>query len=535
MATTEDGIFYLDSVWTGQYPSVYWQLFCYSDKNWVLVCNKSGSGSFSGGTFTVTITLSTGASQTIIVTPPLHNYNFDYVNINTQIPAQTSTVGVYVTVRTVNYTENYNTDFSGIYEPQTPGEGTFSITNMSVSCTSTAEFKWTFLLSLDTVQDEYTTLKNGLTLRTSNMTFNENVASRRSTRAQYIGNTYSYHYDITLEGNNQNAIKALYTSTHPAKTLQISANVSMKSAFTRSASQTIETTHERETTVSVAVITPPPTFSSGWYSVAVNNTTSGGSSTFAYWIKDKSRARVTFDRQKINVSNLCGASIASYRVVVNNSSSYTALAATDTTEIDTNAMIVVGSNTLTVYAVDTRGNEYQAVTSSVTVYDYADPTLSSVSVYRCDEDGIQEDSGTYLYIRALASFSSVGGHNSITLRARYRPSSGDYGSYFPISNNIGVVKGDGLIDLNTVYYVEIYAIDAAGFSTSIVDFVRSRVKTFHVKDGGKAVGVGMVVSNEDDYTYHVGFDTYLYGTLTIGNTTITESDLQQLLALIENS
>ena len=45
----------------------------------------------------------------------------------------------------------------------------------------------------------------------------------------------------------------------------------------------------------------------------------------------------------------------------------------------------------------------------------------------------------------------------------------------------------------------------------------------------------MSVANEADYTYHIGFDTYLHGDLTIGTTTITEAQLQQLLQLIQNS
>lgn len=74
------------------------------------------------------------------------------------------------------------------------------------------------------------------------------------------------------------------------------------------------------------------------------------------------------------------------------------------------------SCTWTVTVTDSR-NRTASKTVSVTVYDYAPPTVSGITVHRCNADGTINDSGgEYLWIKPTFSLSSVNSKNSWSSR-----------------------------------------------------------------------------------------------------------------------
>lgn len=274
-----------------------------------------------------------------------------------------------------------------------------------------------------------------------------------------------------------------------------------------------------------------------------NNSASGGNSNFQYYIKGKSKMHGKLARNSVKDYGwtLRGSSIEKFLVTVDGVT-YTVLNDVSYPQFDTDFLRNVGSSTVSIVAVDTRGYQYPADnlptgdeldSVAYTVYDYAEPTLSSLSAYRSDSEGIQAADGTYIAMRATETHSSVGGNNTVSFVARYKPTSGSFGSDITLQNNTQLITGAGLISTTSAYLVEIEVTDTAGFTATFQQFISSALAVFSVKDGGKSVGVGMYVDTELDNTFHVSFDTYMHGDMYLGETKLTEAQLIALLNLIQ--
>ena len=86
------------------------------------------------------------------------------------------------------------------------------------------------------------------------------------------------------------------------------------------------------------------------------------------------------------------------------------------TSTNTSVLNSVDTNTWTVVVTDSR-NRTASKTVSATVYDYAPPTISGITVHRCNADGTINDSGgEYLWIKPTFSLSSVNSKNSWSSR-----------------------------------------------------------------------------------------------------------------------
>lgn len=86
------------------------------------------------------------------------------------------------------------------------------------------------------------------------------------------------------------------------------------------------------------------------------------------------------------------------------------------TSVNTSVLTTINTNTWTVTVTDSR-NRTASKQVSVTVYDYAPPTVSGIVVARTDSDGnVNNASGTYISMKPSYGISSVGspGKNSIS-------------------------------------------------------------------------------------------------------------------------
>lgn len=121
-----------------------------------------------------------------------------------------------------------------------------------------------------------------------------------------------------------------------------------------------------------------------------------------------------------------------------------------------------GTFTYTSNATDGRGRS-TSVSDIVTVYPYAKPTLTNVSIYRADSSGVADPAGTELGMTFTSGYSSVNGKNSATVYLEYRlaedntyntygaVTSGDVTS-LPIRVDKNYVTRLRIVDgLNTVY------------------------------------------------------------------------------------
>ncbi len=195
-----------------------------------------------------------------------------------------------------------------------------------------------------------------------------------------------------------------------------------------------------------------------------------------------------------------------------------------------------GSIPISIRVTDNRGNTGTYETA-IQVEPYSPPVLTAYETYRCDSTGAKNENGAYLYVQFSSyAISSCGGYNSITRHIMYKPTNSG-GAYM----NAVIDKNTAVLDLGlsteTNYNVILYIKDAFYESNNAFDTIKTETITLHMKNGGKAVGIGMYVTNEADDSVHIAWDTHVYGNLEvdglkIGRVTLSEENLVRLLQLL---
>ena len=259
-----------------------------------------------------------------------------------------------------------------------------------------------------------------------------------------------------------------------------------------------------------------PTVSSGWVSVSRDNSLIPNVSA---WVKGYSKARITFDAGR--VSTKYGATIRSFSILYNGVRTETANGAATTG--------VLADVDATVYCTvtDSRGN---TVTEAVEipVMDYAPPTITNVSVYRCDDALLAADDGKHIAALATAGCTGLDGENTVALTAAYKTlDAADYGAETPLqSGAAGMVTGSADADTMQSYMVRLTATDKLGNSAVYTRTVPTKAVTFHLKNGGKGAAFGKYAEKDDylDCQWKAAFgqSVEIAEELTIGGKTLAE-------------
>ena len=129
------------------------------------------------------------------------------------------------------------------------------------------------------------------------------------------------------------------------------------------------------------------------------------------------------------------------------------------------------------------GYGYSFTFSYVTVAAYYPPAITASMAARCAADGTEKDDGAYLKVKCAAQCADVQGHNTVVLRARFRPVGGAWNGYVTLLPGAEQLLGGGL-DSGTSYEVELSAEDTVG-NVRVVRYTAatSRV-TLHLRAGG---------------------------------------------------
>ena len=197
---------------------------------------------------------------------------------------------------------------------------------------------------------------------------------------------------------------------------------------------------------------------------------------------------------------------------------------------DTAIVTSTGSQTYSVTVTDSRGRTATS-TVSVTVYEYANPNVSSFNVVRCLSNGTQSDTeGNYIKAYPVFVFSSVNSHNSLTVnKIEYKA----HDSSTWLNGPTGLTSGAwctpfGTADITKAFDVRFTITDGLSNTFAIETIVQSVVgfalglKNDRARFGGPVKQAGL----------EIDWDVLMHGTLTLGSTTLTEAQLQALLALI---
>lgn len=223
-----------------------------------------------------------------------------------------------------------------------------------------------------------------------------------------------------------------------------------------------------------------------------------------------------------------GASIASYSFQGHelNYSTQTSQASASATS---GVFAVSGSLIYTATVTDTRGRSAsQDVTISVTAY--AAPNISSVTGVRCNADGT-ENPITGTTIKASTNFTwTAVGSNALTSSLSYKKHTDQIYTQAQTGLTSGAtyIIAVGLALIDSSYDVQVELTDSLGNSATYTIIVPPVVgisfglKNDRARFGGPVEQAGL----------QIDWNTVVKGTLTIGTTTITENQLQQLLAML---
>ena len=280
-------------------------------------------------------------------------------------------------------------------------------------------------------------------------------------------------------------------------------------------------------TVTLLVPDAAPICSTGYVTVSTSNagTPISGMSLV---LQGTTAAVVTFDSSKITPRY--GASIVSLTAAMEGNT----VTANSSGVARLGAFSGYGDITITTTVTDSRG--YKVTKNfTVTVTQYAAPTLSGASVYRCDQYGDLDDRmGRSIRFFARANWTPAAVAGTITIK--YGSNSGS------LTSGVAKIVGGQTLAINQSYKCTITATDLLGNTAVFEATVSSAMASLNFKPGGRGGAVGEYA--EEDGVFSTPWEIKAHdtlghkavlkpdGTLVLGNTVLTEAQLQALLALL---
>lgn len=259
-----------------------------------------------------------------------------------------------------------------------------------------------------------------------------------------------------------------------------------------------------------------PVVSDGWYQVErVNVTAAEGISE---WIKGYSKAKVTFDASKVTPQY--ESTISEFSVT------YAGVAAAAVDNVATTGVLTGVSAKITVKVTDSRGFS-ATVDHTITLLDYAPPTITEIDIYRSDSQKAKDDDGRYLCAKAVAGCASLNGKNSVTLTGAYkRNGATSYNTEVTMQGGVYALVNSAEVSDELSYMVRLKVTDALGTVTAYEQLVSTKAVAFHLKSGGQGAAFGKLSEADNELELAPGWS------LKIGNTVLSEAQLQALLNLL---
>lgn len=325
----------------------------------------------------------------------------------------------------------------------------------------------------------------------------------------------AFRHKLTVTADN----KTLYTS----ELFDASHSVTVPRAWfdsfpnvtTISATATV-TTYNGDTAVGTAsaavTITADdgmrPQISEGWATAAPYNI--GAVAGLTGYIAGYSQAEISFNTAKL--TQAAGAALASVTVTCSGAV---------VTAAPYRTPILLGAADVVCTATDSRGRT-ATQTIRIEPMAYAPPTLSQVQILRCTAAGVEAEDGNHYSAKATATFSALGGQNTLTLTAAHKIQGGVYGTETPLAS--GETAIIGTISPDSTYQVRITATDALGNTTVSVTSLPTRQWALKFRPNGQGAAFGKAA--ETDKALEIPADWIF----KIGSSTLTAELLASLAA-----
>lgn len=219
----------------------------------------------------------------------------------------------------------------------------------------------------------------------------------------------------------------------------------------------------------------------------------------------------------VNTTPAYSSPIASYALTANGVSYKTATATTD-------VLKTAGSSAVNATVKDQRGRSGTA-SYTMTVLAYTKPSISKLTVLRCNSDGTENDQGDYIKVTFSAAITSLSSKNTATYTLKYKKTSAtSYTSQTltAYANKYAVTNGSVIIaaDSNSSYNFELTATDRHGSAVrttsastafTLMNFGANGTSMAFGKVAEKSNAVEIGVRAYDQYGTHISNGMSLYG------------------------
>jgi hypothetical protein len=228
-------------------------------------------------------------------------------------------------------------------------------------------------------------------------------------------------------------------------------------------------------------------------SVSVTDPT-GYLDTYGGYIQNKSKMKIT-----VTATPAYGSPIASYSIIANGST-YGDNPAT------TGVITTSGSNTIIGKATDER-NRTGSTTTTINVLAYSSPKIT-FTMYRCDQDGTENMTGSYCKVSYKAVITSLSNKNSKSIKLRYKKTSDTTYTFRTINMESYTQEGSEIFSAEdgSSYNVQMQAIDSFETSTTTAE-LSTGFSIMHIAASGRGLAIGKI-SQADEF--EVGMDAKFY-------------------------
>lgn len=226
-------------------------------------------------------------------------------------------------------------------------------------------------------------------------------------------------------------------------------------------------------------------------SMTVSEAVNGIAEQFGAYVKSQSRLQIA-----LSGSGSYGSTIKSCKITANGKTYTTAAATTD-------FLTSSGTNTITGTVTDSRGRT-KSVSKTVTVLDYAAPSVTSLSAVRCDEDGTANEEGGFAKVTFSWKISDCGNQNAKSASVTYRKRSDTSWQNAPAVTLSGYTGTTSLIlsGINTenIYDVMVTVRDyfySGSSGISRATYVPTAFTLVDYRMGGHGIAFGKVAEEEN--------------------------------------
>lgn len=308
----------------------------------------------------------------------------------------------------------------------------------------------------------------------------------------------AYSHKLTWKFGTHTATQSVAAGTTSASyTIPLSWLDVIPSATSGSASVVLDTldasgnslgssTHAFTVTVPSSVV---PSISSVTAEPVNTNSVINGWGLYVY---GESKAKLTIS----GATGAYGSTIKSYSITTSPSVGSSTLSS-----FTTGTLYGSGTITVTAKVTDTRGRT-ATKTTTFCVHFYSNPYFLSLTSYRCNSSGVQDDAGgTYAYLKAEFDCYDLDGNNSVTGNVVLSQVGGSYSTTTTIASGTGYILGGGNLAVDAVYEATFTLTDAVGKVSTYVAEIGSAEYVIHVKNGGKAIGFGMAAGDDETASF----------------------------------